>query len=605
MDQILTARQFSEVTGRFTAPPGLDYETNGKPLQARDSRIVGISLAAPVAAEAPPHAFYIPIAHQQGQNCDAAVVPAFTDWLARHPVVPFHLSTEVAWSVAKWRVSPRVVADGYYAARVLQLTDKNLKDLATSVLRRPEVITRRTLLPDSDDFSTLHAQDDLVNRYVEADALNAYDLALDLGARVRGAGLQAAYELELLAAMLLAEHEAAGYVVSQTVFQQAIERERDRVATLERRIFGQLGGTPFSISAPQQLGKRLKALGIAPQHTPRGNESWSVDSLKLLENPPPVVAEIIDWKKSFSVMNSLQRAPIQPDASGRIFPHWLSMGYSGTPRIYSEHPSLTTLPKAARVAFTAPAGQRWLMIAYKQPEMRALALLSGDQNMLALFNTAYDFYTTVGATTRMAKPGEGTPEDREVGKELMLAALDYCGDPVKVGARLDTDGRQAMTVVYGLFPQLEPYFASVRLQAAQGVVTSFLQRRWQLNPVDEDPAVTAMAVLTTHTVATWLKIVLAKLASHAELHHPALRGFGQILPVFDKLYYVIDAGVPLVPHLSYLTTVVEPVFRWSPDAPQGVRLAAEYGTGPSWGEIDVIGEPQFAQMLADFQKVPE
>ena len=81
--------------------------------------------------------------------------------------------------------------------------------------------------------------------------------------------------------------------------------------------------------------------------------------------------------------------------------------------------------------------------------------------------------------------------------------------------------------------------------------------------------------------------------SEAILEHPAMRGFSQIIPVFDTLFYCLGADVPVAQHLTTVGSVMEAPFKEVP-------MFAEYGVGPSWGAITPFTDEAFAQVLADF-----
>lgn len=601
--QILTVDDFRTCMEGFTAPPGFDYETNGQEVWHHASRIVGVSFAAPYKHTGKIEAFYIPVAHQTGQNCDPAIQTPLAEYLDANPVVPFHLNTEHQWTLHKMKVRLKVAGDGFYAARLLQLEDKNLKDLAKSVLGREEVIKLADLLPKGVwDFSLLDAQDARANQYVQDDGINAYELEQALRSIIVSLGMQGVYELEMLAGAVMAEQELAGYLLKPQVLVQTLAREKARIEKLSMNIFRELGCAPFTVNSYVQLGKALKAKGYtSPLATETGGESWSVDALRLMPQTA-LITDIIDWKKTFSVVNGLGRTPLEPAEDGRLHPHWLSMGYSGHPRMQSERPALTTLPKAARVAFPAPPGYRWYMAGWLQPEIRVLAMGSGDRNMADLLNLSYDFYTTVGATMRGAEPGEGTPEDREYAKTLLYAFLDYCGDEEMVAKRCNISIEEAvkrLLSLYTLFPGLASFADTVKAKAnaepgTKRFINSYMNRRWFIEPDERDRYEgPALRTYVQHSVATFLKIAMTRLMGHAEIKHPALRGFHSLIPVYDTLFYCLDETVPVVQHLSYMTTVFEQPFH-------DIAMRAEYGVGPSWGETPVITEQAFAQAMADF-----
>ncbi len=601
-NQIHTADEFVSVVNEFTAPPGFDYETNGQEVWHHAGRIVGVTLAAPLRATGKLTPFYIPISHQTGKNCDPALLSPLAEYLNGQAVTPFHLNTEYQWTLSRLKVRLKVAGDAFYAALLLQMEDKNLKDLARVILGRESVKYKDLLPPGILDFSVLDAQDPRANAYVNDDGLNAFEVEAALRVTINDLGMQGVYELEMLAGAVMAEQEATGYLLKPNLLAKAIAGERNRLDKLTREIFAELGCKPFTLNAYAQLGRAMNKKGYtSPLKTDTGQESWSVEALKLLPQDA-LVTNLIDWKKTFSVTNALTRAPLEPAADGRLHPHWLSMGYSGSPRIQSERPPLTSLPKAGRTAFPAPPGYRWFMASWLQPEIRVLAMGSGDSNMLDLFSTNYDFYTTVGATMRGAAPGEGTEADRLYAKTLLYAYLDYCGDPEMVAKRYAITEAKAADLLlrlYTLFPGLGSFADTVKARAeaepgTQRMIKSYLNRRWFLQPDERGKFdAPAMRAYVQHSVATFLKIAMTRIMGHVELDHPALRGFHSLIPVYDTIFYCLDETVPVVQHLDYMGTVFEQSFN-------GVRMRAEYGVGPSWGEISIITDEAFAQMQADF-----
>src|SRR6188508_1142949 len=97
VNQILTVEQFRDTVRRFTAPPGFDFETNGQVVWHPSGRIVGASLAGPVD-DGTLYAAYIPIAHQEGENCQHDVQAALAMYLDAEAVVPFYGHKDAQWA---------------------------------------------------------------------------------------------------------------------------------------------------------------------------------------------------------------------------------------------------------------------------------------------------------------------------------------------------------------------------------------------------------------------------------------------------------------------------------------------------------------------------
>lgn len=602
--QILTLEQYQAAIGSLDPlfPLSVDIETNGKEPWEPDSFVVSASFASqrPDGVVA---GFTIPFAHDSGQNADPAVLSHFIESLHKFRLSPFFIAMEAKWFYGKWQIKPRWIGDAYIAARILQMKEASLKDLTEKVLQKPVIRFEEF---GTVDFSKVHPQDPKAIEYTVADAVNGYQLERVLRDKLIRSQMLAVYELEVLTMAEMAYQTMDGYAVDLPHLDKELKLEEERVGRLERQIFIDLRVNPFSINSPKKLGAVLEAQGLqSPLRTEKGNASWSSDAIGMIranlsrEDPRRSTLEkIIEWKSAFATQNSLRRRPSDVSPDGKMHPLWKTIGFDGTSRIYSEGPSLTSLPKPARRALKAGPGKRWVKMDWKQAEVRILANLSGDSALKEAIRSG-DFHRKVYSSMTGVPMEQVTQEQRESSKVITYSVLYSGGSSYHVAQELGISQGEASQLVrnyFSLFPTLESYLRSAADRAVHTFhVTSFMNRKRRLEGTDKEKIRNqACNSLGQQSCGTMLKIALMKLANARDMEHPMLKGYSQVVPVFDALFYCIDEDVPLHPHIKFVRDQVELMLAGD------VALEADFETGASWGELTKLPEDFLVQATADF-----
>lgn len=587
------------VLARFTkaAGVGLDFETNGKELWEPDARIVGVSLAGWVDLRASPEdqgfpkieGYYIPLAHKVGPNADPLILSDLIEYLTDCPVIPYYTPMEAAWAWKKWKLRLRVKGDAYVAGRLLHYKEAGLKDSVAKYLGKSVIRFEECLPPGSHDFSEADSDNEQTITYCVEDAINALLLAMDFENKIDDFGLRGVYSVELEACAQLAMESADGYQFDTDIYKQELHREKTQLTLLEQRIFGALGGQPFLINSSPQLGKKLNALGIeSPVKTLAGSQSWSKDALKQIADRHLAIPLIIEWKSSFSVVNTLSgKAAAAADGDGRVHPRWNPMSLTGGARFSCEKPPMPTLPKAMRRAFTAPPGKRWMMLQWKQPELRMLAVLSASHAFAAFLSQPGDVFEHLATEW-------GT--DRETAKGLLYTYINNATDLAPVAARYP-DGILVASVsgFMQAYPEIVEFLRETAKTGAEKFhVRGWLNRRMKCeDATPEERGVEAIYAVLSGSVATALKVALCKLTNMRDLYAESetatavvFKGFGQLVPCYDTLYYVIDKRVPLALHLATMTHEFQ--INLLEGTGGEFYLPAIVGTGAQWGDIQEI-----------------
>jgi len=598
--QILQVGQFREKCSMWNTlvPTFIDFETNGKEAWELDFRIVCMSLTGRLRLDNSLDSIQIPFSHQTGQNAEVGMIAAVAEFISSFPVAAFWAAAEVRPAIARMGVVPALVDDPYIALRLLQVTGVfSFKDAGEKFLNKKMTRLEELLPAGVYDFSLMDAQDQKGIEYSEQDSFDGQRLLAVLKPKIINAKMQAVYELEVKAAVIMAEQTFRGYEMDVPTLERELQNEEVALEALEREIFQTLECSAFKINSGPQLGKALAKWGISsPTRTGKGAESWAQDVIESIKDRHVALPKILNWKSRFSVRNTLRKSPARVAVDGKIHPNWKVIGADGTSRMYAEDPSITSLPEACRRSMPAPAGKRWMKFDWKQAELRFLAAASKDEALAALFESGIDIHRAIYARMKGITPEEVTSNQREASKVISYSILYSGGSPYNVARELKISMEEAQSLVtdyFAQFPQLSGFLKQVRAQALSTYhVRTFMGRLRRLEGIDKEKIMNqACDAMGQQSCGTALKVALAKMVNFRDLGHPLMKGLCQIIPVFDAIFYCIDVDVPIKPHLTYMRDWVELNI-------EGIKLDAEFETGPSWGELQPLDE-KTAQATVD------
>lgn len=559
---------------------GFDVETNGVPPWLPNSRVVGVSLAGLDADRGRPNAIYIPLAHRRGQNADAALLGDIIEFTRPRPLITYGASHETMWTRAKWSFRPRVVGDGYIAARLLGLLPHSLKDLTEEVLQRPMLRLSDVLPMGETDFSLADADNPLTTDYGCGDALAAWQVEGALYTRVAAAHMLHLYQLELTAAVVMGEQTLDGYLADVPALQRTLQEQHTATEVLGGRVFSTLGCKPFNLNSTAQVGRALEAVGVtSTTRTLSGNSSWSHDALEMIQYEHPAIPLLIEWKESRSLITSLERYP-ELATDGKVHPRWQSIGILGSSRMYAEKPSITSLPRVARSVLPAPDGHRWVQMVWDHPELRFTAALAKDAALVrVLAEEAFDdFDEAMYDATHLPALEPGGLDTLLT--EFIAAGGFPLGPFEEMGKRL----RAA-------FPQLAQFLVDTVHEAVETrMVTTWMNRRWRLtlDPASEPAQIARRAcnAIGQQSTGTALKAVLCLLYVQQDMGAASVRNVTQVLPMFDRLSYCIPSDVPLDAHCDQVARF----FGLDLGTFGGVHLPliGRFWSGPTLGDLEVV-----------------
>lgn len=302
--------------------------------------------------------------------------------------------------------------------------------------------------------------------------------------------LPIAAQIEMPLVSVLSDMECEGVrldIVAMNAF--AVDLRND-LLTLESQIY-EAAGTEFNISSPQQLGvvlfEQLKIMG-SPKKTKTKQYSTSEEVLQSLAALHPIIDLILDYrglKKLLSTYADALPKLVHPQ-TGRIHTSF-NQAVTSTGRLSSTDPNLQNIPireergRALRKAFVARDKDHYLLSAdYSQVELRLMAHMSGDENMIKAFLHQEDIHASTAAKIFSVPLEEVTRDMRRQAKTANFGII-YGISGFGLAQRLRIPRNEAQALINGYFriyPQVQRYMMeAVESARKQGFVETLFGRR--------------------------------------------------------------------------------------------------------------------------------
>lgn len=252
-------------------------------------------------------------------------------------------------------------------------------------------------------------------------------LADELDKQIRSNGqLPLLRDVELPLARVLAEMEHRGFSLDAQGLLDYGKDLDDLIREHQEKIF-ELAGQEFNINSPKQLSVILfEELGLPAKKKTKGRTGYSTDAdvLESLRGKHPIISYILEYRKVAKLKNTYVDGllgALHPD--GRIHTSF-QQTLTRTGRISSVEPNLQNIPirtpqgSELRRFFRAGEGMVLLDADYSQIELRVLAHIAGDENMIAAFAQGEDIHTNTAAQVFDLPPLMVTPQMRSRAKAV-------------------------------------------------------------------------------------------------------------------------------------------------------------------------------------------
>ena len=404
---------------------------------------------------------------------------------------------------------------------------------------------------------------------------------------------QIANDLEFPLITVLGDMEETGVKVDTEMLGTfSVELEKD-LESIEKSIFEKTG-EEFNLNSPQQLGTVLfDKLGLpAGKKTKTGQYSTSEDVLSGLAGEYEVPSMVLDYRSLSKLKSTYVDAlpKLVNEETGRIHTDF-NQTVAATGRLSSSNPNLQNIPirtkrgREIRKAFVPEDGFKMLAADYSQVELRVIASISEDKNMIAAFKNGEDIHArTAKEIFGLTTLGDVTPNHRRKAKEVNFG-IPYGVSAYGLASRLgisNTEGKEMIDQYFERFPGIKKYIdETVEFAKDNGYVATLMGRRryipdinsrnWNVRGFAER---TAINMPIQGTAADIIK--LAMIDIHRYLNEGGLKS-RMLLQVHDELIFEIaDDETDSVP--DKIKELMETAFELK------VPLDVEMGLAANWLE---------------------
>ncbi len=356
------------------------------------------------------------------------------------------------------------------------------------------------------------------------------------------------------------EMEVNGITLDTDNLKKMSEDLHAQVKILEQKIYESVG-FEFNIASPKQMGEALYeklGLGTKIKKTKTGQKSTNVTELEKIKDEHPSIAYILEYRELTKLLSTyIDSLPQYVKEDGKIHAHFIQTG-AGTGRFSCEDPNLQNLPvkseigQKVRSAFVATKGKVLLSCDYAQIDLRAAAILSGDEHLVEIFMKGIDVHTGTAARVFGVKEEKVTSDMRRKAKAINFGILYGMGvTALKEGMGVERKEAQEFYDQYKFtFSTLMTYLEEVKAFAwKHGYTQTLLGRRREV-PLLKSPLPflraqgerIAINAPIQGTSADILKLAILDAADYID-EHKLNDKVKLLLQIHDELVFELDEDI--------------------------------------------------------------
>ncbi|WP_455586125.1 DNA polymerase I [Bacteroides sp.] len=401
------------------------------------------------------------------------------------------------------------------------------------------------------------------------------------------------YEIEMPLVPVLVNIESNGVLLDTEALKQSSEHFTAQMASIEKEIY-QLAGEEFNIASPKQVGEilfdKLRIVDKA-RKTKTGQYVTSEEVLESLRHKHPVVEKILEHRGLKKLLGTyIDALPLLINPrTGRVHTSF-NQTVTATGRLSSSNPNLQNIPirdengKEIRKAFIPDEGCLFFSADYSQIELRIMAHLSGDKNMIDAFLSGYDIHAATAAKVYKTDIKEVNSDMRRKAKTANFGII-YGISVFGLAERMNVDRKEAKELIEGYFetyPQVKEYMdKSIQVAREKGYVETIFHRKRFLPDINSRNAVVrgyaernAINAPIQGSAADIIKVAMARI--YERFKREGLKA-KMILQVHDELNF----SVPFEEQERVEQAVIEEMEK---AYRMHVPLKADCGWGKNWLE---------------------
>ena len=305
-------------------------------------------------------------------------------------------------------------------------------------------------------------------------------------------------EIEIPLIPVLAAMEMEGINLDVDFLKSmSVDMQKD-IDLFEQKIY-EIAGEKFNLASPKQLGDilfdKLKIGGTKQKKTKTGQYATGEEVLSYLANEHQIVKDILEWRQMVKLQSTyIDALPNQVDQkTGRVHTDYMQT-VAATGRLSSNNPNLQNIPirtergRLIRKAFIARNENYSLLSAdYSQIELRIIAALSGEENMIAAFSNKEDIHRSTAAKVFNVPLAEVTKEQRSNAKTVNFGII-YGVSAFGLSNQTSLSRKESAELIdayYATYPKLKLYMSNqVDFARENGYVQTVLGRRRYLKDIN-------------------------------------------------------------------------------------------------------------------------
>ena len=309
-----------------------------------------------------------------------------------------------------------------------------------------------------------------------------------LETRLNEESLMELYEtIELPLVRILAKMEMRGVAVDEAYLKTLGDQFKIKIAELEERIY-KLSEGDFNLNSPKQLGVVLfETLGLPVIKKTKTGYSTNAEVLDKLADAHPIIPLILEYRKLTKLNSTYVEGLTTAIHKGRIHSHF-TQTIASTGRLSSIEPNIQNIPvkteegRELRRVFVASEGMQLVDADYSQIELRVLAHISGDENLIRAYNEKLDIHTQTAAEVFHLEQDEVTPLMRSRAKAVNFGIVYGISD-YGLARDLKISNKEAKAYIEGYlehYPGVAKYMKDVVVEGKEKgyVETLFNRKRW-------------------------------------------------------------------------------------------------------------------------------
>jgi len=471
----------------------------------------------------------------------------------------------------------------------------NLEYLASNYLNYNPVSIEELIGKKGKNQLSMRSVDiDVIREYAGEDADLTWQLYKILADELKKNGMtELAERIEMPLIRVLADMEKAGFKLNTKNLGKYAKELRDQIISIEKEIYT-LAGIEFNISSPKQLGEILfEKLNISGgiQKTKTKQYSTSEEVLVRLKDKHDIIDKVLDYRALKKLLSTYVEAlpKLINQKTGKIHTSF-EQAWVTTGRLSSKNPNLQNIPireergREIRKSFVASDKDHVLLSAdYSQIELRLMAHLSKDANMLEAFRNNEDIHSATAGKIYNIRPENVTPEMRRKAKTANFGII-YGISAFGLSQRLNisrADAKKLIDSYFNSYGKVKEYMEkSIEMAKEKGYAETIFGRRRYLKDINSANAL-IRGMAERNAINTPLQGSAADIIKLAMVNiHKRLSGryrTRMILQVHDELIFDVYR-----PELEEIKKLVK--YEMENAVRLEIPLITDIGVGENWLE---------------------